>query len=84
MHYYFALLGFTFPDILYSICTQTTQQAPGNPHKWYATRQVDKLNNENFSFPVLYVPGFFMLHFEVSLCDTPLVSGYLSFAEPVC
>ena len=51
---------------------------------WYATRQVDKLNNENFSFPVLYVPGFFMLHFEVLLCDTPLVSGYLSFAEPVC
>lgn len=33
MHYYFALLGFTFPDILYSICTQTTQQEPGNPHK---------------------------------------------------
>lgn len=27
------LLGFTFPDILYSICTQTTQQEPGNPHK---------------------------------------------------
>ena len=52
--------------------------------EWYATRQVDKLNNENFSFLVLYVPGFFMLHFEVSLCDTPLVSGYLSFAEPVC
>jgi len=59
------------------------KKAP-NPCKWYATRQVDKLNNENFSFPVLYVPGFFMLHFEVSLCDTPLVSGYLSFAEPVC
>ena len=56
----------------------------GKPGKWCATRQVDKLNNENFSFPVLYVPGFFMLHFEVSLCDTPLVSGYLSFAEPVC
>ena len=33
MHYYFALWGFTFPDILYSICTQTTQQEPGNPHK---------------------------------------------------
>ena len=33
MHYYFALLGFTFPDILYSICTQTTQQEPGNQHK---------------------------------------------------
>ena len=59
------------------------KKAP-NPGYWYATRQVDKLNNENFSFPVLYVPGFFMLHFEVSLCDTPLVSGYLSFAEPVC
>ena len=33
MHYYFALLGFTFPNILYSICTQTTQQEPGNQHK---------------------------------------------------
>ena len=30
----------------------------GNPHKWCATRQVDKLNNENFFFPgTVYVPG---------------------------
>ena len=29
-----------------------------NPQFWCATRQVDKLNNENFSFPgTVYVPG---------------------------
>ena len=28
------------------------------PQKWCATRQVDKLNNENFFFPgTVYVPG---------------------------
>lgn len=28
------------------------------PVKWCATRQVDKLNNENFFFPgTVYVPG---------------------------
>ena len=68
--------------MFYAICIITKKAVTLD--LWYATRQVDKLNNENFSFPVLYVPGFFMLHFEVSLCDTPLVSGYLSFAEPVC
>ena len=30
----------------------------GKPSEWCATRQVDKLNNENFFFPgTVYVPG---------------------------
>ena len=30
----------------------------GKAHKWCATRQVDKLNNENFFFPgTVHVPG---------------------------
>ena len=30
-----------------------------NPCFWCATRQVDKLNNENFFFPgTVYVPGY--------------------------
>ena len=34
------------------------KQKLGNPCKWCATRQVDKLNNENFFFPgTVYVPG---------------------------
>ena len=36
-----------------------TLQIAGNPYKWCATRQVDKLNNENFFFPgTVYVPGY--------------------------
>ena len=35
-----------------------SKQGAGKPHKWCATRQVDKLNNENFFFPgTVYVPG---------------------------
>ena len=34
------------------------KKSVANPVKWCATRQVDKLNNENFFFPgTVYVPG---------------------------
>ena len=36
----------------------TTYKVAGKPVNWCATRQVDKLNNENFFFPgTVYVPG---------------------------
>ena len=42
--------------------------------KWCATRQVDKLNNENFFFPgTVYVPGCFMQRFLVFVYGIPLV-----------
>lgn len=77
MHYYFALLGFTFPDILYLICTQTTQQEPGNPHKCWISELhfLFKLNSDTyilwfvtsskqvFCIFKLFVPVIFCLHF---------------------
>ena len=66
MHYYFALLGFTFPDILYLICTQTTQQEPGNPHKCWISELhfLFKLNSDIYMlwFVTSLMQGFYMFY----------------------
>ena len=47
-------------DFFWSKIGQIRFSKLGKPYFWCATRQVDKLNNENISSPVLNVPGFFM------------------------
>jgi len=59
---------------LLSICYQKTFNNAANPHKWCATRQVDKLNNENFFLPRYSLcTGLFMQRFLVFVHGIPVV-----------
>ena len=64
------------------ICLMTSSNLPslsslknrGKAHKWCATRQVDKLNNENFFLPRYSLcTGLFMQRFLVFVHGIPVV-----------